>query len=82
MLEALTHPLLLLPLLLSPRPPPSDTPHARVKHSYGQDDDNVSGVVVRVVCEVEAEATIDQAEQKDRGTEVFVYLGVFRQRLA
>lgn len=36
---------------------------------------------MRVVCEVEAEPTVDQAEQEDRGTEVFVHLGVLRRRL-
>lgn len=36
---------------------------------------------MRVICEIEAEPTVDQAEEKDCGTEVFVYPGVLRWRL-
>lgn len=36
---------------------------------------------MRVVCEIEAEPTVDQTEEKDCRTEVFVYLRVLRWRL-
>jgi hypothetical protein len=78
MLITLSHPLLLFPLLSTSGPPPSNPSHARVEYSHSQDDDDIPRIVRRVIRKIETKPAIDQAKEKNRRTEEFVYLGEFR----
>lgn len=77
MLKPLSNPLLLLLLLLPPRPPPRKSSYTKVKHRHSKDDNNISTVIGGVSCETEAQTSVDQGEEENRWTQVFVHFGEF-----